>query len=92
MNEPESIGVPIPTLGARARISVADYLSVVGRVGYLEYDGNSFMDIDVQIEYSPIPMVGLFAGYRYLDIDVDENDVLIDAAFAGPYAGALVRF
>jgi hypothetical protein len=92
LNESESVGVPIPTLGARVRVSVADYLSVVGRVGYLEYDGNSFLDVDAQMECSPIPMVGLFAGYRYLDVDVDENDVLIDATFAGPYAGALIRF
>ena len=92
MNESESVGVPVPTLGARARVSIADYLSVVGRVGYLKYSGSSFMDVDAQVELSPIPLVGLFAGYRYLDIDVDDNDVLINATFAGPYAGALVRF
>lgn len=92
LNESESVGVPVPTLGARARVAIADYLSVVGRVGYLQYGGNSFMDVDAQIEFSPIPMVGLFAGYRYLDIEVDESDVLIDATFAGPYAGVLVRF
>jgi len=34
----------------------------------------------------------LFAGYRYLDVDIDEDDVLIDASFKGPYAGALIRF
>lgn len=92
LNESESVGVPVPTLGARARVSVADYLGVVGRVGYLKYDGNSFMDVDVQIECSPLPLVGLFAGYRYLDIEVDENDVFIDTSFAGPYAGAMIRF
>ena len=92
VNESESIGVPVPTLGARARVAMGDSLSVVGRVGYLKYRGSSFMDVDAQVELSPIPMVGFFAGYRYLDIDVDDNDVLIDASFAGPYAGALVRF
>lgn len=92
LNESESVGVPVPTLGARMRVSVADYLSVIGRVGYLKYDGNSFMDVDAQIECSPLPLVGLFAGYRYLDIEVDDNDVFIDTSFAGPYAGALIRF
>ena len=92
VHESASVGVPVPTLGARGRVAIADYLSVVGRVGYLQYGGNSFMDVDAQVELSPLPMVGLFAGYRYLDIEVDDSDVLIDASFAGPYAGALVRF
>jgi len=92
MQESESAGVPIPALGARARIAVADYFGVVGRVGYLKYKGNSLTDVDVQVEYSPIPMIGLFAGYRYLDMDIDENDLLLDANFSGPHAGALIRF
>ena len=92
LNESESVGVPVPALGARGRVSFADFLSLVGRVGYLKYSGSSFLDVDAQVELSPLPLVGLFAGYRYLDIDVDDNDVLIDATFAGPYAGALVRF
>jgi len=92
IEESESVGVPIPSLGARARIAIADYLSVVGRVGYLEYKGNSLTDIDAQVEYSPIPLVGIFAGYRYLDMDIDEDDLLLDAKFSGPHAGALIRF
>ena len=92
LQESESVGVPIPSLGARARIAFADYLGVVGRVGYLSYDGNSLTDIDVQVEYSPIPLVGIYAGYRYLDMDIDEDDLLLDAEFSGPHAGALIRF
>lgn len=92
LKESESIGVPVPTLGARARVAAGDSLGVIGRVGYMEYDDNSFLDVDAQVEFSPLPLVGLFAGYRYLDVDVDESDVFIDATFAGPYVGALVRF
>lgn len=92
LSESEDFGVPLPTVGVRGRLAVADFLGVVGRAGYAEYSDNSFMDVDAQIEFSPLPLVGLFAGYRYLDIDVDESDVLIDATFSGPYAGALIRF
>jgi hypothetical protein len=92
LSESESIGVPVPSLGARARVACDDYLGVLGRIGYLEYHGNSFMDLDAQVEFSPLPMIGIFAGYRYMDIDVDEHDVLIDATLEGPYVGALVRF
>jgi outer membrane protein len=92
LQESESVGVPIPSLGARARIAFADYLGVVGRVCYLEYNGNSLTDIDAQVEYSPIPLVGIYAGYRYLEMDIDEDDLLLDAKFSGPHAGALIRF
>jgi hypothetical protein len=81
-----------PTIGARARVGLADFLAVIGRVGYSEYSGNSLLDADAQIEISPIPLVGIFGGYRYLDLDVDEGDILIDATFEGPYAGAFLRF
>jgi len=92
ITETESADVPVPTLGARTRIGLSDFIAVVGRVGYMEYDKNSFLDADAQLEFSPIPMVGVFGGYRYFDLQVDESDVLIDATFSGPYAGALVRF
>ncbi len=92
LSESDSFGVPVPTVGARARVAVGDSLGAVGRVGYMEYDGNSFLDVDAQIEFSPLPMVGLFAGYRYLDVDLDESGVVIDATFSGPHAGAFIRF
>jgi outer membrane protein len=92
ISESESLLAPVPTIGARARVGLADWVALVGRVGYMAYSGNSFLDADGQIEFSPIPMVGIFAGYRYLDLDVDESGVYIDATLDGPYAGVLVRF
>jgi hypothetical protein len=83
---------PVPTIGARARVGLGDFVALIGRVGYLEVSGNSFLDADAQVEFSPLPFVGVFAGYRHLDLDIDEDDLVIDATFAGPYAGAFVRF
>ena len=91
-SESESVSAPIPTIGLRGRVGISDFLGLVGRVGYLEYDDNSFLDADVQLEFSPLPLVGIFAGYRYLDIEVDESDVFLDVTFDGPYGGALIRF
>lgn len=81
-----------PTIGARARVGFSDFIALVGRVGYAQYRDNTLLDADGQIEFSPIPMVGIFGGYRYLDFDIDESDILLNATFSGPYAGALVRF
>ncbi len=84
--------MPIPTLGARMRVGLSDYLGVVARVGYMEYDGNSFMDAEAQLEFSPLPLVGVYAGYRTFVLEVDETDLAIDVDFSGPFAGAFVRF
>jgi hypothetical protein len=81
-----------PTIGARARVGFADFFALVARVGYSEYEDNSLLDADGQIEFSPIPLVGIYGGYRYLDFDIDESDILLNATFEGPYAGAFVRF
>jgi len=92
VTETESVQVPIPTIGARARIGLSDYLGLIGRVGYMEFQDNSFLDAEAQIEFSPIPLVGIFGGYRYFDLQVDDSGVYVDAQFDGPFAGAFVRF
>lgn len=92
INESESVSAAVPTLGLRGRVGLADFLALVGRIGYLEYDDNSFLDADAQLEFSPLPLVGIFAGYRYFDLEVDESDVFLDVTFDGPYGGAFIRF
>ncbi len=93
VEESDSILAPIPTLGGRVRIGLADWVALVGRVGYLEFQDNSFLDADAQIEFSPVPLFGIYGGFRYFDLQVDEpGDVFIDAQFSGPYAGAFLRF
>jgi hypothetical protein len=92
INSTKNITVPIPTLGLRGRVALADFIGVVGRVGYLGYSGNSFLDADVQIEFSPLPTVGIYAGYRHLTLDLDTNGVFASTTFSGPYAGAFFRF
>ncbi|RME83273.1 MAG: hypothetical protein D6771_06000, partial [Zetaproteobacteria bacterium] len=61
---------PIPTIGARARVALADFVGVVGRVGYLKVGKNKFMDTDVQVEFSPLPLVGIYGGYRQIKVKV----------------------
>jgi len=92
ITESESVTAPIPTIGARARIGMSDFFGLVGRVGYMEFKDNSFLDAEAQIEFSPIPLAGIYGGYRYFDLQVDDSGVFIDAQFAGPFAGAFVRF
>ncbi len=90
--ESESVTVPIPTLGLRMRIALADFLGLSARAGYMEYDDDHLFDAEAQLEFSPFPLVGLYAGYRYFDLKIDEDDVYVETKFSGPFGGLLVRF
>ncbi len=90
--EKESALVPIPTLGLRARAALADFLGVTARVGYMEYSNNHFLDAEVQVEFSPLPLAGIYAGYRHFDLRIDESDVQVETDFSGPFGGLFVRF
>lgn len=92
VNQTRSATAPIPTIGVRGRVALADFIGVNGRIGYLGFNGNQFLDADVQIEFSPIPLAGIYGGYRHLDLKVDTSGVFIDTKIAGPYVGAFVRF
>ena len=92
VNASRSATVPIPTLGLRGRVALADFIGLTGRVGYLGYSGNRFLDADAQIEFSPLPTLGLYAGYRHLNLKIDSNSVFADVTMQGPYAGAFFRF
>lgn len=90
--ETVSADVPVPTIGARGRVALADFIGLSGRVGYVGYANNRLLDVDAQIEFSPIPTVGIYGGYRYLDTRIDSSGVFMDMKFSGPYAGLFFRF
>jgi len=92
ITESTSTTVPVPTLGARGRIAISDFIGVTGRAGYLGYAGNHFLDSEVQIEFSPLPNMGVYAGYRLVDLKLDHSGVLLDMSFSGPIIGGFVRF
>jgi len=92
VSESTSVTLPIPTLGARARMAISDFVGVTGRAGYLGYAGNHFLDSEMQIEFSPVPAAGFYAGYRLIDLKVNRSGVLLDNAFSGPFIGGFLRF
>jgi hypothetical protein len=82
----------LPTIGGRARVGLADWVDLVARAGYGWYNDNSLLDLEGQVEFSPLPMVGIFGGYRYFDLDIDQSDIVLNTTFKGPFGGAFLRF
>jgi len=84
--------IAIPTAGIRGRVALADFIGLSGRFGYMGYAGNFFTDADVQVEFSPLPLLGINAGYRYLKVKLDTNGLLANMTFKGPFVGLFSRF
>ncbi len=92
LNESFSAMVPIPTIGLRGRVALADFLGLTGRVGGLGYSGNHLVDSEIQVEFSPIPLVGVYAGYRYIKVKMDRAGIFVDTHLDGPVIGVFARF
>lgn len=92
LNETFSGTVPVPSIGLRGRIALADFLGLTGRIGGLAYNGHHFLDTDIQVEFSPVPLLGIYAGYRYMKIKVDRSDIFVDTNLDGPVIGVFARF
>lgn len=92
IEESEDLTFIVPQVGGRARIAFADFVGVTGHAYYMRYSDNQVLDGEVQVEFSPLPLLGLFAGYRYFDLKIEESDIEIDVKFSGPFGGVLARF
>jgi outer membrane protein len=91
--EVESVQLPLPMLGLGMHVGIlADLLEVRARIAGIGYSGNSVIEAIAEINYSPFPFVDVGVGYRYLALDIDESDVMIDMTLAGPFAALTVGF
>lgn len=76
-------------------------VTAVAELGYLEFsdlDDNDgkFLDFEAMIEWYPLPLGHVFAGYRYISIngegDADSGDFATDLQIQGWVIGGGVRF
>lgn len=88
---------PLPVAKARAEFSppiVGLHFAVSGEG--ITYSGNSFYDLRGTAGYtfwdSVLAGFRVEGGYRIISVDFDEEDLVLDASFSGPFAGVSVRF
>lgn len=95
-NESDSFIVPLPYLRARAEIPGTE-LGVEAVVKYGAYDGNTFSDMNIKVDYTFDTFAfqpGIEIGYREIVMDAasDDDSVIIDLDFSGLYFGVMARF
>lgn len=92
--------VPVPLLFLRAQADLGPF-TLVGEGGYLdtpEMDGaeGKVLDLEARLDWQVLPMLGLFAGYRRIDIDAhgetDTDSFAVDLLVDGWVIGGGFRF
>lgn len=82
----ESIGAPIPTVGVAAQVGLPFLANISGEITgiYLGTYGN-LIDAEAAVNYSPLPLVTLSAGYRIFSLKIEADQNLADFSVSGPF-------
>lgn len=83
-----------PIVGARANVALTDRISLnaYGDIGGFHVSSNLTAQAMATVEYHVTDHLSLLAGYRYLTIDFEDGDTLLDVDVSGPLVGATFRF
>lgn len=91
--ETKDFKAPIPMAGLAAGVGVLkNVLRADARVTGIAYSGNHLYEGDVFASFAPFPFFRIQGGYRYVDMKVDEDDIVAELKMKGPYAGAQLSF
>ncbi|MBE0510589.1 MAG: hypothetical protein IBX49_07655 [Gammaproteobacteria bacterium] len=88
-----SATLPIPTLGVAAGIHLPlTGLTINGDLSGLAYDGNSYRNLELNLDYQPFALMGLRVGYRDRQVKLESGDLKVDFKLSGPFAALWVGF
>lgn len=83
----------VPSIGGFIRINIIkDKCDIEGRLTGFVLDDNTFIDGVVEAKYLVLKNLGIVAGYRDRRVEVEEDDVYVDASLSGFFLGAILSF
>ena len=97
--EESNFQAPVPMLCVRGSMEAKSVRSEVS-IAWIEADiadvQGLFFDVDAMVVYTPIPAFDIFAGYRYINLDVDGKldgqQFTTHVELSGWYVGAGITF
>jgi outer membrane protein len=93
LTEKRDFKTPFPMIGLAAGAGfLDDLLRFDARMTGMAYSGNHLYEADAFASFAPFPFLRLQGGYRYIDLKVDEDDIVADMKLKGPYVGAQFSF
>jgi len=91
--ERKDFQAPVPMIGAAVGVGLLkDMLRADARAAGIAYSGNRLFEADGWLSFVPFPFFRVQGGYRWIDLKVDEDDVVAELTLKGPYVGAQISF
>lgn len=89
----QSVQLPIPMVGVGAHIGLLlNILEARAKVTGISYSGNYLYEALADISLTPFPLLDIHAGYKYIRVHLDRDDLFLSADFSGPYVALTVSF
>jgi len=83
----------VPMIGAAAGMGfLEDMVRADVRAAGIAYSGNRLLEADAWLSFVPFPFFRVQGGYRWIDLKVDEDDIVAELTLKGPYVGAQISF
>lgn len=76
--------IPMPGVSAKVNI-LSDLVSADVSLAGIGYSSNTILDGYAELSVSPLPFIGIHAGWRYMKLKVDFDETVTDMDFSGPY-------
>jgi hypothetical protein len=93
LNESESVGAPLPTIGLSFNAELAKNVIVEAEFTGITLGSSAYMyDAEVLVGYKPHEQVLISAGLRTFTLHGDSDDDEIDFKVSGPFAMVRVTF
>ncbi len=91
--ERKDFRAPLPMVGAAAALGfLEDMVRADVRASGISYSGNHLFEADAWLSFVPFPFFRIQGGYRWIDMKVDEDDIVAELTLKGPYAGVQISF
>jgi hypothetical protein len=89
----ENFTAPIPMIGANFHVGLLkDIIEARVLATGIAYHDSMAFDGQAEISFTPFPFLDIHGGYRYLKIDVDEDNVKFNFDNSGLYVAATLSF
>jgi outer membrane protein len=92
VTEEESLAVPVPMLYFAFQLMPSDALAIEFEGRGIAIGDDSLYSLIGRVRYNFAGPAFIAAGYRYDRVDIDEDDVVLDADFEGPFAELGFKF
>jgi outer membrane protein len=90
--ESESYLLPIPMIYGGVQIEPFDWIALDLEGRGIAYKNNHYVSLAARLKVMPFGPLFVAGGYRYDNINIDYQDVDVDADFKGPFAEAGFNF